>query len=562
MTHLPHSERPGAPPGNEPDVRSAGTPAVRERWDVADLHRLLVEQVQDYAIFVLDPEGRILSWNRGAERLKGYAAEEIIGRHFSVFYPPEDRAANVTGWELEVAAKEGRFEDEGWRVRKDGSRFWANVVITALRGPEGKLVGFGKVTRDLTERHAANVAFRQSEERFRLLVQSVQDYGIFMLAPSGRVMSWNEGAQRINGYKAEEIIGRHFSAFYPAEDKAANKPGWELEIAAREGRFEDEGWRVRKDGSRFWANVVITALRSSEGMLLGFAKVTRDLTERNAAQERSIENARRLAVEETARRMAEERAEALSGLLEQVRSQAVELERRRQEADAANRIKGDFLAAMSHELRTPLNAIDGYAELLELGIHGPITGSQREALERIRRSQRHLLGIINDLLTFSRAEAGRLTYEIAPLEVPTLVDAVLLMVTPQAEARSIGLEREVGPALALGDATKVEQILLNLLSNAVKFTAPGGRIRVDGGVEGEWVKLRVRDTGIGIPDEKRDLIFEPFVQVGRTLSRQVEGTGLGLAISRELARAMGGELRLGESEEGVGSTFVLELPRA
>jgi len=559
---MPHPERFGAPSGNELPTRSRDADSSTERRSINDLCRLAVEQVKDYAIFVLDPEGYILSWNEGARRIKGYTAEEIVGRHFSVFYPPEDRAANVTGWELDVASREGRFEDEGWRVRKDGSRFWANVIITALRSPVGTLVGFAKVTRDFTERHAASEAFRQSEERFRLLVQSVQDYGIFMLAPSGRVMSWNEGAQLINGYAAEEIVGRHFSVFYPPEDKAANKPGWELDVASREGRFEDEGWRVRKDGSRFWANVIITALRSPEGTLIGFAKVTRDLTERNAAQERSIENARRLAVEETARRMAEERAEALAGLLEQVRSQAVELERRRHEADAANRAKGDFLAAMSHELRTPLNAIDGYAELLELGIHGPITAPQREALERIRRSQRHLLGIINDLLTFSRAEAGRLTYEIEPLRLPELLDAVMLMVAPQAEARSIALEREMRSALALGDPTKVEQILLNLLSNAVKFTAPGGRVRVDGGVEDDRVRIRVSDTGIGIPDEKRDLIFEPFVQVGRTLSRQVEGTGLGLAISRELARAMGGELRLGESEEGVGSTFVLELPRA
>ncbi len=396
----------------------------------------------------------------------------------------------------------------------------------------------------------------------RLLVEQVQDYAIFALDPAGHILSWNAGAQRFKGYAAEEIIGKHFSVFYTAPDLAVDFPAYELEVAARDGRFEGEGWRLRKDGSRFWANVVITALRDPEGELVGFAKVTRDLTERREAQERAIEDAKRLAAEETARRMAEERAELLAELLEQVRTQAVELDRRREEADEANRAKGDFLAAMSHELRTPLNAIDGYAELLELGIHGPVTPPQLEALDRIRRSQRHLLGIVNDLLNFSRAEAGRLAYDIAPLPVAETVDAVVGMVAPQAEARGVALEHRPLPAhaVALGDRTKVEQVLLNLLSNALKFTPAGGSIRVDGESDGERVRVRVHDTGIGIPVDKRDEVFEPFVQVGRTLSRQVEGAGLGLAISRELARGMGGDLRLEATEEGVGSTFVLELP--
>ncbi|WP_370963648.1 PAS domain S-box protein [Amycolatopsis sp. cg9] len=250
-----------------------------------DRFRLLVQGVLDYAIFMLEPEGRISSWNAGAERIKGYAAEEIVGQHFSVFYPAEDVAAGKPGWELEVAAAEGRLEDEGWRVRKDGTRFWANVVITALYDDRGQLKGFGKVTRDMTDRRAAEVALRESEERFRLLVQSVVDYAIFVLDPAGRISSWNAGAERIKGYAAEEIVGQHFSVFYPAEDVAAGKPGWELEVAAAEGRLEDEGWRVRKDGTRFWANVVITALLDDRGRLQGFGKVTRDMTERRTAEQ-------------------------------------------------------------------------------------------------------------------------------------------------------------------------------------------------------------------------------------------------------------------------------------
>ncbi|MFJ9787702.1 PAS domain S-box protein [Amycolatopsis sp. NPDC101161] len=258
-----------------------------------DRFRLLVRSVQDYAIFLLDPDGRIESWNAGAERIKGWPAEEIIGQHFSVFYPPEDVAAGKPAWELEVAAREGRLEDEGWRVRKDGTRFWANVVITALFDERHRLAGFGKVTRDMTERRTAEEALRESEERFRLLVQNVLDYGIFMLDPGGRISSWNAGAERIKGWPAEEIIGQHFSVFYPPEDVAAGKPAWELEVAAREGRLEDEGWRVRKDGTRFWANVVITALFDERHRLAGFGKVTRDMTERRTA-EQALRERRRL----------------------------------------------------------------------------------------------------------------------------------------------------------------------------------------------------------------------------------------------------------------------------
>jgi PAS domain S-box-containing protein len=258
-----------------------------------DRFRLLVHSVQDYGIFMLDTEGRISSWNIGAERIKGWSASEIIGQHFSVFYPAEDVAAGKPARELEVAVAVGRLEDEGWRVRKDGTRFLANVVITALRDEQGELRGFGKVTRDVTERRVAELALRESEERFRLLVHSVQDYGIFMLDTEGRISSWNIGAERIKGWSASEIIGQHFSVFYPAEDVAAEKPARELEVAVAVGRLEDEGWRVRKDGTRFWANVVITALYGERGELRGFGKVTRDMTERRNA-EQALRERRRL----------------------------------------------------------------------------------------------------------------------------------------------------------------------------------------------------------------------------------------------------------------------------
>ena len=487
---------------------------------------LLVESVRDYAIFALDTEGRIVSWNVGAERAKGYTRKEIIGKHISVFYPPEAIAAGKPGKLLQLAVRHGRVEDEGWRVRKDGSLFWADVVITALKDPEsGKLVGFAKVTRDLTQRVEAEQALRASEERFRQLVHSVKDYGIFMLDSRGYVRSWNDGAQRVSGYSADEITGQHFSLFYPAEDVAAGKPARELEIATTEGRFEEEGWRVRKDGTLFWSNVVITPLRNDKGEAIGFVKVTRDLTERRAAQERAIADARRVA-----------------------------------EAEASSRAKSEFLAAMSHELRTPLNAIGGYTELLEVGVAGEVSQPQRDYLVRIRAAQQHLLSLINDLLNYSRIEAGQVTYDIAPVAIKPLLQRVCELIEVQASAKGLVLSISEcrGDITGLADRVKVEQILLNLLSNAIKFTPRHGSITLACGRAGKKVFIEVLDTGPGIPTDKQNAVFEPFVQLGRSLTHVQEGVGLGLAISRDLARAMRGDLTL-ESTSGQGARFTLTL---
>ena len=259
-----------------------------------DGYRLLVHNVQDYAIFMLDPTGHIVTWNTGAERIKGYREQEILGEHFSVLYLPEDVEAGKPQRELRDAVKAGRLEDEGWRRRKDGSRFWANVIITPLFDETGELRGFGKVTRDMTERRNTEQALRESEERFRLLVQGVRDYGIFMLDPAGHIISWNIGAQRINGYEEQEILDKHFSIFYPPEDISDGKPERELREAITEGRLEDEGWRLRKDGTRFWANVIITPLFDETGKLRGFGKVTRDMTERRNTEQVLAERRRLL----------------------------------------------------------------------------------------------------------------------------------------------------------------------------------------------------------------------------------------------------------------------------
>ena len=363
---------------------------------------------------------------------------------------------------------------------------------------------------------------------YRLLVESVRDYAIFALDPQGHIVTWNSGAQRFKGYTAPEILGKHFSVFYPEEDLSNRKPWMELEVASRDGRFEDEGWRVRKDGTQFWANVIITALRDEHGKLVGFAKVTRDLTERRLSQQRAIDDARRLG-----------------------------------EAEASSRAKSQFLASMSHELRTPLNAIGGYAELIQMGVGGVVSEQQREFLSRIRASQQHLLRIINDLLNYSQIEAGKLTYERRRVQMSEVINAVLNMMAVQAAAKQITLEQGecASTVAAIGDRLKIEQIVLNLVSNAVKFTPTGGTVTVECTIQGKMTALTVRDTGPGIPAESREQIFEPFVQLGRSLSSGHEGAGLGLAISRDLARAMDGDLTIGSSD-GQGSAFTVTLPMA
>ena len=366
----------------------------------------------------------------------------------------------------------------------------------------------------------------ESGSLYQLLVESVRDYAIFALDPTGHVITWNNGAERFKGYKREEILGKHFSVFYTPEE-ADTKPKMELEVATKEGRVEDEGWRVRKDGSRIWANVVITALRDRSGKLVGFAKVTRDLTERRESEQKALHDATRLA-----------------------------------EVEAANRAKAEFLAAMSHELRTPLNAIGGYAELLKMGVRGAVNDAQMEDIDRIIRSQRHLLGIINDLLNFSRIEAGKIQYELEPVDLRQVIESVTAMVSPLAEAKDIAVDRVECPdvIVAVADRPKVEQIVINLASNAVSYTEKGGWLTLKCGIDGDKVWASVSDNGIGISPDKLDAIFEPFVQVGRTLSTGHHGTGLGLAISRDLARGMQGELSV-TSTLGEGSTFTLSLPR-
>ena len=496
--------------------------------------RLLVESVKDYAIFMLDPDGRILTWNAGAELIKGYSASDIIGRHFSVFYPPEAR--DFPAYELRVAAAEGRFEDEGWRVRKDGSRFWANVVITALYGPDKKLLGFAKVTRDLTERRAHEESLRHSEERFRLLVEGVSEYAIFMLDVNGVVTTWNGGAARIKGYRAEEIIGQHFSKFYPEDAVESGWPEHELQVAAAEGRFVDEGWRLRKDGSRFWAHVTITALRDETGHLRGFAKLTRDLTERKRTEALEASGAERetlLEAERNARMLAQRSA----------------------------RIKDEFLATLSHELRTPLNAILGWTQLLRAR-GAPEPAELNRAMEIIERNARAQVRLIDDLLDLSRIMSGRFRLDVQQVSLGDIVRSALDSIEPAAQAKGVRLESILDPrsVVVSGDPARLQQVFWNLLSNAVKFTPKGGKIQVVLQRVNSHIEFSISDTGIGIPAAFLPHVFERFSQKDSSTNREYGGLGLGLAICKQLVDLHGGSIQAKSMGEGQGATFVVTLP--
>jgi PAS domain S-box-containing protein len=498
--------------------RSTTPPAVHPPAeplrDSEERFRLLVESVQDYAIFMLDPQGIIQTWNAGAQRLKGYRADEVIGRSFEIFYPGD---AIERGWpkqELREATANGHVEDEGWRLRKDGSRFWASVVITALRGPAGDLRGFAKVTRDLTERREQQEALRRSEEQLRLMVESVKDYAIFMLDPLGNVVSWNAGARAIKGYTAAEILGKNFSVFFTAAEVDEGKPQKELADARLRGKVETEAWRVRKDGTVFWAHVVITPVVDHEGVLRGYTKVTRDMS-----------NERRLSeLEHSSRRMIE------------------------------------FLAMLAHELRNPLAPIRNAVSILQ--VHPLMPKQLAGTSDIIHRQLVHLTRLVDDLLDIARMSTGKIALRHEPLDFREVVHASIEATRPLASARRhhVQVDMPDSPIHMMGDQTRLVQALQNLLSNAVRYTPPGGEIHVRVRMEGQAVITDVTDTGVGLAPEALDRIFELFVQEGVERSATEGGLGIGLSLARSLVEKHGGLLSAASPGRGQGSTFTMLLP--
>jgi PAS domain S-box-containing protein len=697
------------------------------------LFRLLVTQVEDYAIFALDVDGRVRTWNPGAERFKGYSPDEIIGKDFSIFYPPESVARGLPRQLLRTALEEGHASDEGWRVRKDGSRFWASVVITALRDEEGRHVGFAKITRDLTDRrvaeeqqrelaaqqaaHSATQALAEEletaneklqatleeaekardalggAERFaRSILESIADPFIvldarwnyrFLNAAAARVMESAPGIS-LGGLVGQslwelfpDVVGsvfeenmrravaegaaRSFEAYYPQRGEWSvvhcyPLPDGGLAVQWRDiteqKRVEEASHYLTKASGilnrsldyeetlRDLAQLVVPKLADwcsvdiadAEGVLqrvavahvdpekLRFARqlneqypsnrsagtgpyavlrsgkpelyseISDDLLVAGAVDDPQLRLVRELGLKsaiivplvvgdmvkgvltlvsaESGRRYQEPDVQLAMELAHRsaMAVQNAQLHRAardaRRIAEEANRAKSEFLATMSHELRTPLNAIGGYVELLRLGLKGPMSQEQDEYLARIDRSEKYLLSLIQDVLSFAKIEAGRVDLRLEAVNAGGLLEEVGSMIAPQLETSGIHFlpapnSRKVD---IHADPERVRQILLNLLTNAIKFTPAGGTIRVSCEEDDATVRMRVHDTGIGIPADKLESIFEPFVQLDRSDRGGRAGTGLGLAISRDLARAMHGELKA-DSEVGRGSTFTLSLPR-
>jgi PAS domain S-box-containing protein len=503
-----------------------GSP-LKESLSEDGRYRLLVEAVTDYAIYMLDPTGIVASWNPGAQRFKGYTADEIIGQHFSKFYTQPDLDKGVPARALETAAREGKFEAEGWRVRKDGSRFWAYVVIDPIRSPSGDVVGFAKITRDLTERKAREEELRQSQEQFRLLVQGVTDYAIYMLDCDGRVTNWNIGAQRIKGYLPYEIVGSHFSRFYTEEDRAAGLPETALETVRREGRFEKEGWRVRKDGSRFWAHVIIDTVRDDDGELVGFAKITRDITELREAQQQ-LENAREI-------------------LLQSQKMEAI----------------GQLTGGVAHDFNNLLMAVLGSLDLMRKRL--PDDPKLRTLLENaVQGAERGRL-LTQRMLAFARRQELKKERVDIPALVRGMTDLLQRSLGP-----SVGIETRFSlvtkPVLA--DPNQLEMALLNLAVNARDAMPGGGDIVISTREEtvkqeshglkpGSYICLSVSDTGAGMDEQTLQRAMEPFY----TTKGVGKGTGLGLSMVHGLAEQSGGSFTL-KSKPGEGTTAEIRLPVA
>jgi PAS domain S-box-containing protein len=490
-----------------------------------DRFQYLVAGISDYAIYMIDPGGYITSWNAGAQRFKGYDEHEIIGQHFSRFYTPEDRASGLPARALGIALAEGKYEAEGWRVRKDGTRFWAHVVIDPIYNEEGTLLGFAKVTRDVTDRKHAEDALRESEQRFRLLVQGVTDYAIFMLSPEGIVSNWNVGAERIKGYSEQEIVGSHFSRFYTEEERQAGTPVRALDTARRTGRWEAEGWRVRKDGTRFWAHVIIDAIRSDDGDLIGFAKITRDLTEKKAA--------------------ADALAEANAALFQSQKMESI----------------GQLTGGIAHDFNNLLSVLSSGLEVLSLHRQD---GADAKTLDSMRRAIDRGATLTQQLLAFARQqplqpEARNINRLVGGFE----------SVLRRAVNATIDFDIRLDPKLhsAMLDSARFESALLNLVVNARDAMPQGGRIALEtanvtlrerevrGLAAGDYVRVTVTDTGTGMAPTTIERAFEPFF----TTKAVGKGTGLGLSQVYGFIKQSGGEVCI-TSELGRGTSIAIYLP--
>jgi PAS domain S-box-containing protein len=494
--------------------------AFQDLKESEERYRLLIEGVGDYAIFMLDPAGNVATWNEGARRIKGYEPHEIIGKPFTRFYSQQDREKGGPEAELKEATRVGRYEEVGWRIRKDGTAFWANVVLTAIRNPAGDLIGFSKITRDITERKQleeklfrANEELKESEEKTSLLVDSMKDYAILMLNPAGEITSWNVGAERIKGYQAKEVIGKHFSVFYSREAIAKGFPQYELERALADGRFEDEGWRIRKDGTAFWANVVITAIFNSAGRHLGFSKITRDMTEKRRNEE---------------------------------------LMRKNQELLRLNRDLDNFVYSASHDLKAPILNLEGLVTELKQEM-GPEQKKYDDILPWIDDTLLSLKKVVEDLSEITRIEQP--VHQAEQVNLAEMMAEIKDSLRDQIQHKQVSITEDFSAFPSLAYSRKnLRSVLYNLVSNAIKYSADDKKPEVKVSTrylpDDKAVELSVSDNGLGIPENQKDKIFSMF----RRLHTHVEGSGIGLYLVKKILENQGDRIEV-DSQVDVGSTF-------
>ncbi|MGZ5390055.1 MAG: hybrid sensor histidine kinase/response regulator, partial [Aeromicrobium sp.] len=526
----------GPGPADAPIEPRSDTKGQHATLKTGALHDAILRST-NFSSIATDDQGVIQLFNVGAERMLGYSASEVIDQITPAdISDPREVVARAAALSLELGATiSPGFEALAFKasrgiediygltyIRKDGTRFPAIVSVTALRDDQLSIIGYLLIGTDNSARKHAEEKLRWTEESFRLMVESVSDYAIVMLDPEGLIVSWNTGAQRIKGFQADEIVGRHFATFYTEDDVESGKPQRDLEQAAATGRLEVEGWRIRRDGSVFWANIVLTAIRDQGGNLRGFAKLTRDLTERNKF-EATLTNARAV-------------------------------------AEKANLAKSEFLSSMSHELRSPLNAILGFAQLMESD-SPPATPAQNESIMQILNAGWYLLELITEILDLAAIESGKLSMSLEPVMLNDVLLECQSMIEPLAQKRGIRLNFTGGDAAycVKADRTRIKQVLINLLSNAIKYNNPGGSVVVACSAKSPSgrVRLTVTDTGAGLPPEKLAQLFQPFNRLGQELGPE-EGTGIGLVVSKRLVELMDGVIGV-ESSPGKGSIFWVEL---
>ncbi len=491
----------------------------------AAIYKILVDSVKDYAIFMLNPQGYIITWNLGAENLKGYSREDILNKHFSIFYTEEAKSRKHPDYELKVAAKVGRFEEEGWRIRKDGSAFWANVVITAAYNKKKELIGFSKVTRDLTDKKALEDKLKmvhdelvENEERSRLLIEGVKDYAIFLLDKDGIVTTWNEGAKRIKGYSQDEIIGQSFLKFYTPEAVAARYPQFELSKALEEGKFEDEGWRIKKDGTRFWANALITPIYNSKREHIGFTKITRDLSER-------------------------------------VRNEG--LMKKNLQLHKVNTDLDNFIYTASHDLKSPISNLEGLLTLMKKKINSKLSETERNIVEMMGKSILKLNNTISNLTEVTRAQKN-LEDKMEAVSIREILNDVKEEIQDAVESANVALIEHLEVEEFTFAKASLRSIVYNLLSNAIKYRSEKrpAEISVRSLLEDGQKVLCIRDNGLGLSKKQQEKLFGMF----KRFHSHVEGSGIGLYIVKRTMENYGGRVVV-QSKQDVGTEFKLYFQR-